>query len=119
MFVYNNSRIPRLVSLFFPVAAITIGPFIFIGPGYDLGVRGRILLNHERIHVKQGAGLFFIGFWALYLLFWVSALLRTGNPKEAYMDIPFEREAYCNDYDLDYTPGFYTWVNYIFPPRDS
>lgn len=113
--IIENSRVPSLLSLFFPISAITIGPLIFIKkhnpPLSD--TQHRILVNHEKIHVKQGLGLLFLGFWLLYLLFWVFALVKTRNPYEAYRDIPFEREAYCNDYDLEYQPGYFSWLRYL------
>jgi len=107
--IIRNSRLPGLLSLFFPIAAITIGPFIFISKGKA----NALLINHERIHVKQGAGLLFIGFWILYLLFWVFALLKYRDPYKAYQRIPFEREAYRNDFNLRYKPGFFSWVRYL------
>ena len=103
-----NSRIPALVSWFFPVAAITIGPVIF--------VRGRqaspALLRHELIHVAQGRELFFVGFWLLYLGFWLFYLLQCGSPLQAYKLIPFELEAHAHQ-----NTGYYLQNRKLFAWR--
>lgn len=95
--IIYNSIIPKLASWFFPVAAITIGPFVFVR-------RSRAnpyLINHESIHVAQGRELYYLGFWALYFYYFFRGVFKFG-PFEAYKSIPFEREAYANQTDLEY-----------------
>lgn len=52
-----------------------------------------ILINHEIIHFAQQKELYFIGFYLLYLYFWV----RYG-----YVNNPFEREASENQHAEKY-----------------
>ena len=108
--IFYRSKLPRLVSWFFPVSAITIGPFIFV----RAGVASSRLLRHERIHVAQGQELLFVGFWALYLFFWVLNLLKYGNPRHAYLMIPFELEARAHERTKDYlkTRPLFHWRHF-------
>lgn len=110
-YVIRNSLVPVVFSWFFPVAAITIGPIIFIRKGHGLNLR---LLIHEEIHVQQGRELFFVGFWFLYLFYWLRGMASHGNATRAYYEIPFEREAYSNDSELTYlvTRKPYAWRRY-------
>lgn len=104
-FVFLNSKVPAMVSWFFRVGAVTIGPFIFVREGCE----SDRLLNHEQIHIRQQYEMLFIGQWLLYGLFWLFGLLRYGDPNKAYRENPFEREAYANDDDLGYLDNRKAW----------
>ena len=71
--------------------------------------------NHEMIHYRQGLELLFVGFWILYFIFWIVGLVRYRNGSEAYRMIPFEKEAYSNQGNLDYLHDrkLYSWVKYV------
>ncbi len=96
--VVRNSRIPKLVSWFFPVAGITLWPFIFIREGCDTPR----LINHESIHIKQYNELFVVGFLVLYIYDWIHGLIKYLSPYKAYRQIRLEQEAYMFDQDADY-----------------
>ena len=51
-------------------------------------------VRHETVHLWQQAALLLVGFYLLYLLFWLAGLLRYRNAERAYREIPFERSAY-------------------------
>ena len=85
----KGSRIPSLVSIFFKVAAITIGPLVFCRDSSP----STALMNHESIHVKQWAELLFVFFPVFYLCAWLFGLAVHRNPVDAYLSIPFEQEA--------------------------
>ena len=87
--VVRDSRVPKLFSWFFPVAAITLWPFIFIKKGYD----NERLINHEAIHIRQYNELLVIGFALLYIYDWVVGLVRYRSFYVAYHFIRFEQEA--------------------------
>ena len=57
--IVRNSRIPKLLSFFIPIAAITIWPFIFIAPGQD----SKNVVRHEQVHLAQCRELFVVGFY--------------------------------------------------------
>lgn len=72
-------------------------------------------INHEKIHTKEIFENFIIGFYVLYYIFYLINIIKYKNHKEAYRNIPFEREAYANEKDLDYLSKriVYAWINYI------
>ena len=61
-----------------------------------------VVINHESIHTAQMRELWFIGFYVMYLLYYLFLLAKTGNAKTAYRKIPFEAEAYANERQADY-----------------
>ena len=64
---------------------------------------------------RQQAELLLIGFYALYVMWWAWGRLKGLSGAEAYMAIPFEREAYDNDINLEYLESRkrFSWINYI------
>jgi hypothetical protein len=87
--IIENSRLPRLLSWFIKIKAITIFPFIFID-----GKGNKKLVNHEKIHIEQYKELFIIGFLILYLYDWLKNLIVYRDLNLAYKNIRFEKEAY-------------------------
>jgi len=87
--IVRNSRVPKLFSWFFPVAAITLWPFIFIIDGWD----NERLVNHETIHIKQYNELLVLGFVLLYIYDWMVGLVKYKSFYVAYHFIRFEQEA--------------------------
>jgi hypothetical protein len=80
--------------------AITLWPFILLRSKED--VHNFKLLTHEKIHIKQQKELFILGFYVLYLYYYIK-LRRKGNSKWlAYKLIPFEKEAYTNEGNYNY-----------------
>jgi hypothetical protein len=78
---------------------ITLFPFIFIIPE----MRGNnVVINHERIHLRQQGEMLVVIFYALYLasMFW--NLIRFRRFTSAYMRIFFEREAYGHEHEPGY-----------------
>jgi hypothetical protein len=110
--IYKGHFLPKMASFFFPVAAITVGTSIFTREE-EPSLR---LMNHELIHVDQMSNLGTIKFLFLYVYYFLKALPRSDwNPYEAYLEIPFEKEAYSHDKDRTYyfrrSPG--DWKKYI------
>jgi len=75
--------------------------FIFIFCWKDAQQKA-ILLNHETIHFWQQVELVFIFHWILYAVFYVMGRARGKNHDQAYLENPFEREAYRFEKDLTY-----------------
>jgi hypothetical protein len=91
--IIENSRIPKMLSWFINISAITIYPFIISKGTMDQRTR-----THEWIHIKQQKELWVIGFYILYIGFWLKNMIwDRQNPRIAYHNIPFEVEAYIND----------------------
>ena len=96
--VIENSRIPKMLSWFISISAITIYPFII-----SRGVMDQRTRTHEWIHIKQQRELWVIGFYILYVGFWLKNMIWNAQyPSQAYHNIPFELEAYANDNDYTY-----------------
>lgn len=74
------------------------------------------VLNHEAIHTEQIKETLYVGFYILYLIFWILRLLQVWNFREAYRSISFEQEAYSSESNLDYlkTRQPYAWISYQF-----
>lgn len=108
--VIVSPTICRLLSVFINVGAITLYPFIISRePLSD------VVLNHEKIHLRQQRELFVLGFYALYVWYWGKSLAKGLGSSEAYYKIPFEREAYAYDEDMSYIENRepFAWRKYI------
>ena len=55
-----------------------------------------------------------IGFYILYVYYWLRGILTYGDSQIAYFSIPFEQEAYENEHDEDYLVNrpLWAWRNY-------
>ena len=95
--IIENSRIPQALSLFINIWAITLYPFIICKGKLDQRTR-----THEIIHLHQQRELLLIGFYILYVGYWVWNLMKHQSFQAAYEEIPFEKEAYANDQDPTY-----------------
>ena len=71
------------------------------------------LINHESIHTEQMKEMLYVPFYLWYVIEWLIKLFCKGN---AYRNISFEREAYDNQYNLDYlkTRKHYSWIKRLF-----
>ena len=70
--------------------AITLFPFVFHN---DMELDD-VELRHETVHIWQEVSLLIIGFYLLYLAFWIANLIVYRDSEKAYREIPFERSAY-------------------------
>ncbi len=99
----------RLMSIVIDVYAITIFPFII-----SKEQMSETVLNHETIHIHQQKELLVIGFYLLYLFYYLVGYVKYKDKQMAYYMIPFEQEAYENDQNLDYLKDRrpYSWRKY-------
>ena len=108
----ENSVVPKILSYVSPIkiGAISLGIFVFCR-----GECHPALRRHETIHFQQQLELFFVGFYVLYLLFWLVLLLKHRKGDFAYEEIPFEREARYNQYSASYLTDRkrFSWIKYM------
>ena len=78
----------------------TFFPFVFLTDKKDK--EHDVLMNHEKIHIRQQVELLIIVFFVWYFMEYLVRLIQFRNRREAYYNISFEREAYTNEKDLDY-----------------
>ena len=64
--------------------------------------KNKILMNHEKIHLRQQLELCIVPFYILYLLHYCVNLVVYQNHDKAYRTIIFEREAYDNEHNMEY-----------------
>lgn len=95
------------------VNGITLFPFIFIRKPEDKD--NKILINHEKIHIRQQIELLVIFFYIWYVIEYYYWLIKLKNKHLAYMRISFEREAYANECHLNYLKKRKLWCffNYL------
>lgn len=92
---------------------LTVFPFVFLKQrehGSD-----DVLLNHEKIHLRQQLELLVLPFFVWYGLEFLWNFLRQRDVKRAYYSISFEREAYANEKDLHYLKqrSFWHFIKYF------
>lgn len=116
MFKINNLFIHPLSKLCpSGFAAITLFGHIFSSWSEDK-IRntnsGKILVNHENIHCIQANSLKgkWIEFYIIYIKDWFKNLFTFGFNINAYRNIPFEKEAYTNERNMNYKETH--WENY-------
>ncbi|HEX9979671.1 MAG TPA: hypothetical protein VGB50_03805 [Flavobacterium sp.] len=92
---------------------ITLYPFIIIGTDTDRN--NKLLVDHERIHIRQQGELLVVFFFIWYGIEFLLRLIRYRDRNKAYRNISFEREAYSNEKDPGYLKSRPLWcfINYL------
>lgn len=92
---------------------ITIFPFVFLKT--KALKTNTILINHERIHLRQQLELLIIPFYTFYGIEFLVRLIQYKNWYVAYTNISFEREAYQNQTNFSYLNQrkFWSFLKYI------
>jgi hypothetical protein len=94
------------------VRGITLFPFVVLSEQKDKA--NLVLLNHEKIHLKQQLELLVLPFFLCYITEFLVGYLKYRNWQKAYLNISFEREAYANEKDLNYLKkrSFWRFLKY-------
>lgn len=95
---------------------LTLFPFVFLKHA-QLKLN-RVLINHERIHLRQQLELLILPFFIWYSLEFLMRYSHYKNWHQAYRNISFEREAYQHEQDLDYLKkrSFWNFLKYLCQP---
>ena len=101
---------PRFLHIFTRgfARAMALYPFILVESVQLL--KDPILLNHERIHIRQQLELAIVFFYLWYVTEFFIHYSRFRNFKKAYMAISFEREAFARDGEMDYLQHRRFWA---------
>ena len=93
---------PKYLHWIFPawVSAFACWPFVFILKKERTA--DQILLNHERIHLRQQIELLILPFYLIYLTEYLVLLIKHQNRQKAYRSISFEQEAFEFEASMDY-----------------
>jgi hypothetical protein len=91
---------------------ITLFPFIILFSSKEK--QNHVLLNHEKIHIRQQLELLILPFFLWYFLEYLYRWFQFKNKKKAYLNISFELEAYKNEKNLDYLKqrSFWNFLKY-------
>jgi hypothetical protein len=95
------------------VNAMALWPFILVK---NIETKESLVtIHHEKIHIRQQLELLIIPFYILYLGFYLLYRMRGHKHMQAYLNIPFEKEAYANESELDYlkTRKLWGWKRYL------
>ena len=92
--------------------SITIFPFIFLLHKGDR--ENRVLVQHEKIHIRQQLELLVLFFYVWYFVEFLIRYVQYKNWNRAYRNISLEREAYANEKDLYYLKqrSFWSFLKY-------
>jgi len=94
-------------------SGVTLFPFIFLKE--TKLVYNKSVIQHEKIHLRQQIELLILPFYLWYLLEFLYRYLQHRNLHLAYRAICFEREAYANEWQIDYLKHRKLWnfTNYL------
>ncbi len=92
---------------------ITIFPFVFLKR--KALKEDAVLINHEKIHLKQQLEFLVLPFYMFYILEFIIRFIQYKNWYGAYRNISFEREAYYNEHNLNYLKSrpFWAFISYF------
>ncbi|MDD7888177.1 hypothetical protein [Flavivirga sp. 57AJ16] len=92
---------------------LTIFPFVFLRSKHSK--KDAALMNHEKIHLKQQLEMLIIPFYLIYTIEFLVRLFQYKKWNLAYRNISFEREAYANEFHLDYIKHrpFWQFLKYL------
>ena len=72
-------------------------------------MHNEILINHEKIHMRQQVELLLIFFYLWYVIEYYYWYFKLKDHFLAYKSISFEREAYAMENDLNYLDSRKAW----------
>ncbi len=78
---------------------------------------GPVLLNHERIHLRQQAELGIVLFYFWYVIEYFVRRFQYRQHYQAYRNISFEREAFANEADPAYLQSRRWWAFRHYLPK--
>jgi len=92
---------------------LTLFPFVFLLNKKDKA--NDSLINHEKIHLRQQLELLIVPFYIWYVMEFFYLLCHHKDTKKAYLNISFEKEAYCNEKDFNYLQKrpFWKFITYL------
>jgi len=93
---------------------LSLWPFIILR---DIQLKEDVvLINHERIHLKQQQELLILPFYIFYVIEWLFRSLIYFDSYKAYQNMSFEREAYHNEKNLEYLNNrkAFSFIKYLW-----
>ena len=97
--IIKSKTLVKIFSFNFAIA-MALFPFILINK--ECHRTNKILINHEKIHLKQQLELFIIFFYLWYVIEYLVRFIKYRNRRLTYENISFEKEAFQNEENLNY-----------------
>nr|WP_296346176.1 hypothetical protein [Winogradskyella sp.] len=78
-------------------------------------ILNKVLLNHEKIHLRQQVELLIVFFYLLYVVEFLVRLIKLRSWLHAYLSISFEKEAYQNERNHKFLKKrpFWNFIHYF------
>lgn len=94
-------------------SGMALFPFILLKEQRD--VSNSIMLQHEKIHLRQQLELLILPFFIWYGIEYFIRILQYKNMHLAYRNISFEREAYANESQNNFLQKrrFWNFLKYL------
>lgn len=92
---------------------ITLFPFILLVDKKDR--EDAVMMNHEKVHIRQQLEMLIVPFFIWYGLEFLFRWIQCKNKHLAYRNISFEKEAYANEENLNYLKlrSFWRFLKYV------
>lgn len=91
------------------LGGIALFPFIILNARLS-DERQKVLINHERIHIRQQIELLVLPFYILYSINYLINRVKYGSHDKAYRNIIFEREAFAQESNPNYLSNRKMWM---------
>lgn len=91
---------------------LTFFPFVILADAADK--KNQVLINHEKIHIRQQLELLILPFYLWYLIEFFVLWIKYKDKNKAYKNIVFEREAYDFETNLYYLKNRKSWSFWKF-----
>lgn len=117
--IFDRRLVRILVILIFKhlfyrnYVGLSLWPFIILKD--DALKKDEVLINHEKIHLRQQSELLILPFYLFYILEWLLRTILYLDSYRAYQNISFEREAYANEKNTKYLAERkpFSFLNYL------
>lgn len=101
MLIVSGSLLNILTLWNKKVVAMALWPVIIVKD--RVTANNKVVLNHEKIHHRQQLELLVIPYYIWYFIEYWNGMFRNGfSHHTAYMNISFEKEAFANQFDMQY-----------------
>ena len=92
---------------------VTVFPFVILKE--KLQKDDLVLINHEKIHLRQQSELLVLPFFVWYFVEFMIRWFVYKDRNKAYRNVSFEREAYAYESDLGYlkTNSFWSFIRFL------
>lgn len=110
-----NVIAPRLIKFLSANFATAMALYPFILFKNKSARENKVLVNHEKIHLRQQVEMLILPFYIWYVLEYLIRRIQFKSHYVAYRHISFEREAFSKQKQMDYLENrrFWNFLTYL------